>query len=327
MPRTVSLPRLAALALAAASAVLATSPASAQPWPTKPVRIVVPFAPGGGTDILMRVLAPQLSTALGQQVVIENKPGASSIIGTEQVTKSAPDGYTLLAVDTSFMVNPSLRKLPYDSEKDLVPVIHLASAPVILVLHPTTPAKSVSELVALAKSKPGGLSYASGGNGASTHLAGEQFKMVAGIDIVHIPYKGTGPAMADVVAGQVPMIFAGISSARQYVDNGRLLGLAVTSAKRNPAMPAVPTFAEVGLPGVDSGTEWGLLAPAGTSREVVMKVNAESNKVLQMPEIKSRVIELGFDVAGGTPEAYATVIRNDTAKWGKVVKQAGIKVD
>ena len=219
--------------------------ASAQDYPSRPIRLIVPFAPGGGTDILIRILAPKLGAALGQQLVVENRPGASSIIGTELVARSAPDGYTLLAVDTSFTVNPSLQpKLPYDSLKDLAPVIHLAAAPVILVLHPSVPAQSAKELVALAKSQPGALAYASGGNGASTHLAGELFKMVAGIDIVHVPYKGTGPAIADVVAGQVQMNFAGISSARPFVEAGRLRAIAVTGARRNPALPDVPTFAD-----------------------------------------------------------------------------------
>ncbi|MEO5784375.1 MAG: tripartite tricarboxylate transporter substrate binding protein, partial [Casimicrobiaceae bacterium] len=305
-----------------------TAAAQAQSYPNRPVRLIVPFAPGGGTDILMRILAPKLSEALGQPIVIDNRPGASSIIGTELVAKAPADGYTLLAVDTSYSVNPSLHaKLPYDSVKDLAPVIHLASAPVILVVHPSVPAKSVKELVALGKAKPGSLAYASGGNGASTHLAGELLKMVAGIDAVHVPYKGTGPAIADVVAGQVQMNFAGISSARQFVESGRLRAIAVTGDKRNPAMPDVPTFAESGYPGVDAGTNWGLFAPAGTPPEVVARLNTELNRVLQMPEVKSRVADLGYDVGGGTPEAWAARARADTEKWAKVVKQAGIKID
>ena len=301
--------------------------APAQDYPSRPVRVIVPFAPGGGTDILVRILAPRLSASLGQQVVVENRPGASSIIGTGEVVRSAPDGYTLLAVDTSFTVNPSLQaKMPYDSLKDLTPVIHLAAAPVILVIHPSVPAKSVKELVALARAKPGGLAYASGGNGASTHLAGELFKMVAGVDIVHVPYKGTGPAIADVVAGQVQMNFAGISSARQHVESGRLRPIAVTGDKRNPALPEVPTFAESGLT-VDAGTHWGLLAPAGTPTAVIAKVNAETDRALQLAEVKARIAELGFDAAGGSPEAWAALIRSEMAKWAKVVKEARIKLD
>ena len=301
--------------------------ASAQDYPSRPVRVIVPFAPGGGTDILVRILAPRLSASLGQQVVVENRPGASSIIGTGEVVRSAPDGYTLLAVDTSFTVNPSLQaKMPYDSLKDLAPLIHLAAAPVILVIHPSVPAKSVKELVALARAKPGGLAYASGGNGASTHLAGELFKMVAGVDIVHVPYKGTGPAIADVVAGQVQMNFAGISSARQHVESGRLRAIAVTGDKRNPALPEVPTFAESGL-SVDAGTHWGLLAPAGTPAAVIAKVNAETDRALRLAEVKARIAELGFDAAGGSPEAWAALIRSEMVKWARVVKEARIKLD
>ena len=321
---------LAAMAALFTAALTVAMPAEsiAQTYPTRPIRVIVPFAPGGGTDILARILAPKLSDGLGQQIVIDNRPGGSSIIGTELVVKSPPDGYTLLAVDTSFSVNPSLHaKLPYDSFKDLAPVAHLASAPVLLVVHPSVPANTLKELVALAKAKPGSLAYASGGNGASTHLAGELFTMTAGVDIVHVPYKGTGPAIADVVAGQVQMNFAGISSARQFVDSGRLRALAVTGDKRNAAMPDVPTFAEAGYPGIDAGTNWGMFAPAGTPRDIIAKLNAEVNRVLQLADVKSRVAELGYDVGGGSPEDWGARARAEAEKWGKVVKQAGIKID
>lgn len=330
MPNRIYPSVMSALVAGCLATVAAVVPATAHAdtWPTKPVRIVVPFAPGGGTDILARILAPRVAAGLGQQIVIENKPGASSIIGTEQVVKSTPDGYTLMMVDTSFMVNPGLQpKLPYDSLKDLVPVVHAAAAPVILVVHASVPVKSIAELVALAKAKPGTLAYASGGNGASTHLAGEQFKIVAGVDLIHIPYKGTAPAIADVIGGQVPMIFAGISTARQQVEAGKLRALAITGSRRNAAMPDVPSFSEVGMPGVDCGSDWGMLAPAGTPREIVLRMNAEMNKALQIPEVRSRVIELGYEVAGGPPEAYAALIQRDIAKWTRVVKEAGIKVD
>src|SRR5205814_4342465 len=201
--------------------------------------------------------------------------------------------------------------------KDLAPVIHLAAAPVILVLHPSVPAQSVKQLVALAKSKPGALAYASGGNGASTHLAGELLKMVAGVDIVHVPYKGTGPAIADVVAGQVQMNFAGISSARPFVEAGRLRAIAVTGARRNPALPDVPTFAETGLPGVDAGTHWGLLVPAGTPADVIGKFNVQTDRVLQQPDVKACIAELGFDGAGGSPEAWAAVVPAEMATGGR----------
>jgi tripartite-type tricarboxylate transporter receptor subunit TctC len=195
------------------------------------------------------------------------------------------------------------------------------------VIHPSVPAKTLKELVALAKAKPGSIAYASGGNGASTHLAGELFKMVAGVDIVHVPYKGTGPAIADVVAGQVQMNFAGISSARQFVESGRLRAIAVTGERRNAAMPDVPTFAEAGYPGVDAGTNWGMFAPAGTPRDVIAKVNAEVNRALQLPDVKTRVTELGYEVGGGTPEDWAQLARAETDKWTKVVREAHIKID
>ncbi|HZQ61724.1 MAG TPA: tripartite tricarboxylate transporter substrate binding protein [Casimicrobiaceae bacterium] len=314
--------------LAGMIATTLTSAGHAQNYPNHPIRLVVPFAPGGGTDILARLLAPKVGEALGQQIVIDNRPGASSIIGTELVARAAPDGYTLLEVDTSFAVNPSLQpKLPYDSLKDLAPVIHLAAAPVLLVVHPSVPAKTLKELVALAKAKPGSLSYASGGNGASTHLAGELFKMVAGVDIVHVPYKGTGPAIADVVAGQVQMNFAGISSGRAFVESGRLRALAVTGDKRNPAMPDVPTFTEAGFPGVDAGTNWGLFAPAGTPAPIIARLNAEFNRALRLPDVQSRITDLGYDAVGGTPEQWAAAERAEIEKWAKVVKAAHIKID
>jgi len=317
---------IVALALACAG-TLATG-AQAQNYPNHPLRLVVPFAPGGGTDILARLVAPKVGDALGQQIVIDNRPGASSIIGTELVTRAAPDGYTLLAVDTSFAVNPSLQpKLPYDSLKDLAPVIHLAAAPVLLVVHPSVPAKTLKELVALAKTKPGLLAYASGGNGASTHLAGELFKMVAGVDIVHVPYKGTGPAIADVVAGQVQMNFAGISSGRSFVEAGRLRALAVTGETRNPAMPDVPTFTEAGFPGVDAGTNWGLFAPAGTPPAIIARLNTEFNRALRLPDVQSRITDLGYEAVGGTPEQWAAAERAEMDKWAKVVKAAHIKID
>jgi tripartite-type tricarboxylate transporter receptor subunit TctC len=305
-----------------------TVPAWAQAFPSRPVFIVVPFAPGGGTDILARILEPKLGTALGQPVIIENKPGASSMIGTGLVATSPADGYHLLMVDSTFAVNPSLqKKMPYDSLKDLVPVIDVAAAPVILVVNPSVPVHSVKELVALAKAQPDKLAFASGGIGASTHLAGELFKMVAGVHILHVPYKGTGPAVADVVAGHVQMTFTGISSARPLVEGGKLRALAVTGDKRNPAMPDVPTFTEQGFPGVDASTNWRVLAPAGTPPQIVARINAAFNSVLEMPDVKARIAELGYEVTGGTPEHSGETARAEMATWAKVVRQAGIKLD
>ena len=308
--------------------MLAPAIAVAQTYPSKPVRIVVPFAPGGGTDILTRVISPRLADALGQQIVVDNRAGAGSTIGSEFVAKSAPDGYTLLMVDTSFTTNPSLyQKLPYDSARDFAPVSLMASAPVILIVHPSVPVRTVKEFVALAKAKPGQLNFASGGPGSSTHLGGELLKSAAGIDLQHIPYKGTGPAVADVLGGQVVMMFAGISSVKQHVTVGKLRAIAVTGAKRSPAMPEVATFIESGLAGVDSGTYWGCLAPAGTAREIVGRASSAIAGVLKLPDVSQRLVELGFDPIGGTPDQFAAVIRSETEKWARVIRAARVRLD
>ncbi len=300
----------------------------AQTFPARAIRVIVPFAPGGGTDILIRTVSPKLSEALGQQLVIDNRAGGGSTIGSELAAKAPPDGYTLLMVDTSFTTNPSLySKLPYDSARDFAPVSLMAAAPVILIVHPSVPVKTVKEFVALAKSKPGQLNFASGGPGSSTHLGGELLKLVAGIDLVHIPYKGTGPAVADVLGGQVVMMFAGISSVKQYVAVGRLRAIAVTGQKRSPAMPEVPTFIESGLRGVDSGTYWGCLAPAATPKDIVNKLSTTIANVLKMGDIEKRLSDLGFDAIGGTPDQFATIIRSETEKWARVIKSAHVKLD
>ena len=300
----------------------------AQTFPARAIRVIVPFAPGGGTDILIRTVSPKLSEALGQQLVIDNRAGGGSTIGSELAAKAPPDGYTLLMVDTSFTTNPSLySKLPYDSARDFAPVSLMAAAPVILIVHPSVPVKTVKEFVALAKSKPGQLNFASGGPGSSTHLGGELLKLVAGIDLVHIPYTGTGPAVADVLGGQVVMMFAGISSVKQYVAVGRLRAIAVTGQKRSPAMPEVPTFIESGLRGVDSGTYWGCLAPAATPKDIVNKLSTTIANVLKMGDIEKRLSDLGFDAIGGTPDQFATIIRSETEKWARVIKSAHVKLD
>ncbi len=302
--------------------------AFAQSWPTKPIRVVVPFAPGGGTDILARVLAPRLSELLGQPIVIDNKPGASSIIGSQIVAQAPADGYTLLMVDSSILVNPGLRSnLPYDTLKAFTPISHLAVGPVILVVNPSVPAQNLSELVKLAKAKPGELFYGSGGNGASTHLAGELFKMAANINIGHAPFKGTGEAMAAVMGGQVPMTFTGISSAKQPVAAGRLRALALTGERRHPAMPNVPTFAEAGLKGVDANSHWGLLGPANLPAAIVNQLSAAVNKALAESAIQVRVAGLGFDVKGGLPSDHLKLMEVEIEKWRKVIQTAGIKVN
>jgi tripartite-type tricarboxylate transporter receptor subunit TctC len=300
----------------------------AQTYPTRAIRLIVPYAPGGGTDNLARLIAPKLSESLGQQVVIDNRPGASGNIGYELAAKAAPDGYTLTMVDTSYMTNPSLyAKLPIDFDKDLAPLSLLASGPVILVVHPSLAARSVKELIALAKAQPGKLNFASGGNGSSTHLGGELFKLVAGVDILHVPYKGTGAAVNDLLAGQVTIMFAGISQARGNVDAGKLRGLAVTGAARAPAMPAVPTFDELGVTGVDSSTLWGTMAPSATPRDIVQRLNAELVKAVRAPELKDKLLDLGYTPIGSTPDAFGAILRSETEKWAGVIKRAGITPD
>src|SRR4051812_43110666 len=317
-----------ALALVASACVVSTATVSAQQYPAKPIRIVVPFAPGGGTDILTRVMLPRLTEAVKQQIIVDNRPGAGSQIGTDLVAKAPADGYSLLMVDTAFMTNPSLySKLPYDSVRDFAPVSLCASAPVILIVHPSVPARTVKELVALARAHPGALNFASGGPGSSTHLGVELLKYVAKVDLVHIPYKGTGPAVADVLGGQVTMMFAGISSVKQHVEAGRLRAIAVTGDKRSPAMPKVPTFGEAGLRAVDASSYWGALAPARTPADIVTRLSTAMSQVLKAPDVRDKLVELGFEPIGGGPSDFATLLAAETAKWGKVIKAAGVKLD
>lgn len=311
--------------LLAAVCAAAAPVALAQDWPVRPIRVVVPFAPGGGTDILARLIAPKLGDALHTQLVIENKPGAASMLGTQLVAQAPPDGYTFLMVDSSFMINPGLRSgMPYNSLKDLDPVVHLATAPVILVAHPSLKDSTVRELIEDAKAHPGGLFYGSGGNGASTHLAGELFNLAAGTKLSHVPYKGTGEAFAAVMANQVPLTFTGISSAKPAIEAGKLKAIAVTGDARNDALPNVPTFKEAGLPGVDSSTHWQMLAPAHTPRSNVLRMNAEIGRILQDPEIRKRIAALGYEPAGGTPEDLGALNKAEIAKWTEVIKTSHI---
>jgi len=303
------------------------APAFAQSYPTRAIRLVVPFGAGGGTDNLARIIEPHVSKALGQPIVIENRPGGGSVIGMDAVAKAPPDGYTLVMTDTSIAVNPSLKPLPYDTLKDFEPVSLLAAAPVILMAHPKVPVKTLQEFVALAKAQPGKFNYASGGNGASTHLGGELLKLVAGIDVVHVPYKGTGPAMNDLIGGHVDVMFSGISSARPYMDAGTLRALAVTGETRNAATPDVPTFAEAGLGGVTASTYWGVLAPKGTPKDVIERVSAEFAKAVKDPAIVERIAQLGYLPIGGGPADYAANLRSEIEKYGHLVRAANIKAD
>lgn len=314
-------------AMLAAGLMLAAA-AAAQSYPSQPIRMVVGYGAGGGADTLIRALVPELSELLKQQVVVDNRPGGGTILGTQIVATSKPDGYTLLVADNAYIVNPFLMsKLPYDSLRDFVPVAVLSSSSTTLaVVHPSLPVKTVKELIALARSRPGELNYASGGNGTIPHLMGELLKSVAKINLVHIPYKSTALAIYAAASGEVTIAFGGIFAVKGLVESGRLRALAIASAARNPLMPAVPTFAETGWPAVDATGYRGLLAPAGTPREIIARLNADANKAVQLPAVRARLAELGYDVLVGTPEDFGRLIRAEMEKWGKIIRDAGIKV-
>ncbi len=298
-------------------------------YPTKPIRLVVPFPPGGATDILARNVAQKLTEAWGQQVIVDNRPGAGGNIGSELVAKSAPDGYTLvMGTVGTHAINASLyAKMPYDHVKDFVPVILVAGVPNVLVVNPSVPVNSVAELIAYAKANPGKLNFASSGNGTSIHLSGELFKVMAGVQITHIPYKGSAPALQDLLGGQVQLMFDNLPPSLPLIKAGKLRALAVTSATRAAALPDVPTMAEAGLPGFEASSWFGVLAPAGTPPAIVAKLNAEIGKWLASPDAKEKLLAQGANAAGGTPEDFAKHIQAETAKWAKVVKESGAKVD
>jgi len=320
--------RFLRFAFGALLALVATA-ASAQTYPTKPIRLVVPFPPGGATDILARDVAQKLTEAWGQQVIVDNRPGAGGNIGSELVAKSAPDGYTLeMGTVGTHAINASLyAKMPYDHVKDFVPVILVAGVPNVLVVNPAVPANSVAELIAYAKANPGKLNFASSGNGTSIHLSGELFKFMAGVQMTHVPYKGSAPALQDLIGGQVQLMFDNLPPSLPQIKAGKLRALAVTSLARAPALPDVPTMAEAGLPGYEASSWFGVLAPAGTPPAIVTKLNAEIAKWLATPEAKEKLSKQGANAAGGTPEDFAKHIAAETAKWAKVVKDSGAKID
>ncbi len=309
--------------LVAALLLSLTAPAWAQTYPARPVRLVVPFAPGGSADLVGRLLGQKLSETWGQQVIVENKGGGSGMIGNDFVAKSAPDGYTLtVGTMGPFSVNPTLfEKMPYDPVRDFAPITLTGIASHVLVANPSVPARTVSEVIALAKQKPGQLTFASSGTGNATHLTFELFKASAGIDIVHVPYKGGGPAMADLVGGQVAFSFASMPSALPYVKAGRLRAIAVGGASRSPLFPDVPTVAEAGLPGFVSEDWQGILAPAKTPAAIVARLNADLVRTLHTPEMSAKLAGAGFDVKTTTPQEFADFIRADTAKWAKILKR------
>ncbi len=319
------IPAFAGMTLAVFVSIFA-APALAQGYPSKPIKIVVPYPPGGFNDTLGRILAAKFTEAWGQPALVDNKPGANTLIGGEFVAKSAPDGYTLYVVAFPFSVVPSLFKtMPYDTVKDFQPIILAGQTPNLLVVNPSVPAKTVGELIALAKAKPGSLSYASTGNGSSNHISMELFKSLAGVDIVHIPYKGSAPAVTDLLGGQVHLMFDNTPNVLPQVKAGKLRALGQSGTARGALTPDVPTVAEAGVPGYEVTVWFGLVAPAGTPRDVVDKLNGEVKKILAMPDVREKFAAQGVEPLGSTPEQFGTHIREQMAKWGKVVKDAGVK--
>ena len=315
-------------AVAASLLAIVAGAAHAQIWPTKPITLVVTYPAGGGADTMARLIAPKLGEALGQPVIIENKPGASGQIGAAAVAKATPDGYTLMLDASSFAVNPALfPRLPYDSDKAFRPVGVIALFPNVLLVNPSVPAASVKELVALAKAKKNGVSYASSGNGSAQHLAGAMFESAAGVDMLHVPYKGGAPALNDVIGGQVPVFFGNLASTLQHVQAGKLKPLAVTSARRSPILPAVPTMAEAGVAGYEV-YEWNVLfAPAGTSEAIIGKLAAALQKTLDAADVKARIAQLGGEIQTARPDAAQLFVRQQTTLWARLVRERGISVD
>jgi tripartite-type tricarboxylate transporter receptor subunit TctC len=297
-------------------------------YPDKPIRIIVPYPPGGFNDTLARTLGQKLTEKWRQPVIVDNRPGGGGTIGTNLAAKSAPDGYTLLIVSFAFAVNPALyASLPYDTGKDFVPIVFAASTPNLLVVNPELPVKSVKELIALAKSKPGKLNYASAGNGSSNHLSMELFKSLTGVDIVHVPYKGSAPAVTDLIGGQVDVMFDNVPNVLQQVKAGKLRGLAVSSKERSPLLKGLPSVAESSVPGFDVSVWFGVVAPAGTPQPVIAKLNAEINSILKLSEIRQAFNSQGVEPAGGTPEEFSLFFAAQATKWAKVVKHSGAKAE
>ena len=309
-----------------ASLIFSGSAIAQSEYPSRPVRIVVPSPPGGGTDIVARVLAQHFAKSFGQQFFVENKPGAGNMIGIEAVARSAPDGYTLLMTASTLALNSVLfKKVPYDPVRDFAPITLTATAPNVLLVHPSVPAQSLAEFIALAKAKPGALSYGTPGIGTSPHLSMELLKSMAGIDLQHVPYKGTAAAVTDVIGGQIAATFANALTAKPQVDAGRVRALAITGPRRIEALPGVPPVAEAGVPGYEAMQWYGLLAPAGTPAAIVERLNAEALKALRSPEMKERLAADGAEPLGGSPAEFAALIRKELEKWTRVARAAGIE--
>jgi tripartite-type tricarboxylate transporter receptor subunit TctC len=318
----------AMIGILTACVVSAGMPVFAQDYPTKPIRFVVPYPPGGGTDIIARIVQEKLTQGLGQPIIIENRGGAGGAVGTEVVAKSAPDGYTILFTLSSHTINPLLYKLPFDVEKDFAPISLVASLPQIITVYPPLPVKNMQELIALAKANPGKLNFASVGNGSPSHIAGELLKLKAGIDLVHIPYKGGGPAVADALAGQVQLAIVSIPAAMSHVKSGRLRALAVTTLRRSPGAPEIPTVAEsAGIPDYEVDSWFAMFAPAKTPPAIVARLQREIARVVQLPEIREKLLQQGADAVGGSSAELERVVKSELRKWEVVIRQAGIKVD
>lgn len=322
MTRTVMLVALCAIVSWSASAL------AQQPYPSRPIRLISPFAPGGGNDILCRTIAPKLTERIKQQVIVDNRPGANGIIGTEVAARSAPDGYTIVLIPSGHAVNASLhRKLPYDSIRDFTPITLVGSSPLILAVHPSLPARNVKQLIALAKAHPEQLTYGSAGIGSSGHLGGALFDALTGTKMVHVPYKGMSLAITDLMSGQVSLVFGTSLSVMPHVRSGRLRAMATTGAQRSPALPDLPTVAEAGVPGYEAGLWYGFVGPAHIPAEIVRRLNAEIVAVLKLTEVRERLASQGVDARPSTPEEFGRLLASDLERWAKVVQRAGIRAE
>jgi tripartite-type tricarboxylate transporter receptor subunit TctC len=318
----------ARIAFAFLVAFLAAAAAQAQTWPSKPIRYIVPFPPAGATDITARIMADKISGPLGQSVVVENRPGAAGNVGTEFVARSAPDGYTILQLTVAQSISATLyTKINYDVERDLAPAAMVALVPNVMIVHPSVPAKSVAEFIALAKAKPGKINFASSGSGTSIHMSAEMFKMLTGVNIVHIPYKGSGPALADMLGGQVDVMFDNLTSSIGHIRSGKLRALAVTTVTRYPELPELPTMQEAGVPGYEATAWFGIVVPRGTPRDAIARINGEVNKALAQADVKEKLAQQGALARSWTPEEFGSFIHNEVVKWAKVVKASGAKVE
>ena len=316
------------LVVALSSSSLMTPAAEAQSYPSRPIRMIIPFPPGGSLDLTMRVLGPKMTEVIGQNVIIDSRPGADGNIGTELVARAPADGYTVLIHAVPLVVNPSLRrKLPFDVRKDFVPVSLLTASPLVLVVNPSVPAKSIKELVAIAKRSPGKLTYASAGNGSNLHMAAELFNIVAGTKMLHVIYKGGGPALVAVLSGETDLSYLNIAAIMAYAKSGRLRAIGITSAKRSPLMPDVPTIAESGAPGYEFTAWAAALVPAGTPRNVVDKLYEGFSKALDTPDARKRFAEQGAEIVASSPDAFGKFFRAELDKWARVVRETGIKAD